>query len=240
MTKSLTLALTPKIAFKRSSAKSRVLWLILAWLAGATGIGSTEVMAQQAFGEANVNILIRINPIARVDFPQGTGFVLVIPSREEGRGRGGPFTRGPAPHLDSAQIPFIVTGNSWVTITAEPGAIFTLPPRSPVGRAFGDVPVGIALLDDPDASAQESAIPYTLWIEFPAGLSGRSPAGLGNPSGKNPTKQSALQASVANGPISGIVHVVPNIVWGDIASGRFVNSGIYRGEVQVTVTASGP
>ena len=196
--------------------------------------------ALAASDTASVVISIQVTPIAQIEFPQGADFQLYIPSREEGRGRGGPFTRGPTPHLDSAQIPFIVTGNSWVTITAEPGAIFTLPPRSPVGRAFGDVPVGIALLDDPDASAQESAIPYTLWIEFPAGLSGRSPAGLGNPSGKNPTKQSALQASVANGPISGIVHVVPNIVWGDIASGGFVNSGIYRGEVQVTVTASGP
>lgn len=169
--------------------------------------GSLEGQAQQATSQTRAAVGIRVGPIAQIDFPQGTGFVLVIPSREQGRGSRGPFTRGPAPHLDSAQIPFTITGNSWVTVTAEPGAFFTLPQRSPVGRALGDVPVGMALLDDPGVSGLKPAIPYTLWIEFPADRSGRSPTGLGNPSGKNPTKYSALQASVANGPISGIVHV---------------------------------
>jgi len=201
-------------------------------------LGAGKALA--ASDTVSITVAIQITPIVQIEFPQGSEFQLYIPSREEGRGGGGHFTRGPAPHLDTAQIPFIVTGNARVTVSAEPGEVFAWPHRSPVGQAFDDVLLGKAIIVDPANSAEENAIPYTLWIEFPAAVSGRSPAGLGNPSGKNPTKHSSLQASVANGPISGIVHVVPSITWGDVASGRFVNAGIYSGEVQVTVTANGP
>ena len=210
-------------------------------MTGAMVVALLAPLSQRTFAAsdtASVTISIQIGPIAEIDFPQGTGFELYIPSREEGLAGRGPFPRGEEPHVDTAQIPFTVIGNAWVTVEAAPGAVLEPPPGGPVGRAFGDAPVGKAFPDDPDGPNQGVELPYRLWIEFPEGSSARSPAGLGNPSGRNPTEHSISRANVASGPVSGIVHVVPGVIWGEIASQHFDNPGRYRGEVQVTITAT--
>ena len=216
----------------KSSCKAVASALLLGALVGA----GFEARAQQGRDTATVGVQIQIGPIAQLDFPEGTGFELYIPSREEGLAGSGPFPRGEEPHVDTAQIPFTVIGNAWVTVEAAPGAVLEPPPGGPVGRAFGDAPVGKAFPDDPDNQGVE--LPYRLWIEFPEGSSAHSPAGLGNPSGRNPTEHSISSANVARGPVSGIVHVVPGVIWGEIASQHFDNPGRYRGEVQVTITAT--
>jgi len=212
--------------------------LLSALVAGVSLVGTLESHAQRTTSEARVGVGIRVGPIAQIEFPQGTGFVLDIPSREEGLADRGPFSPQRAPHVDTAQIPFTVIGNAWVTVSVEPGAVLESPPGGPVGRAFPDGPVGMARPDDPFGPNQGVELPYRLWIEFPEASSARLAAGLGNPSGRNPTEHSISRANVASGPVSGIVHVVPGVTWGEIASRSFVNPGLYRGDVQVTITAT--
>lgn len=212
----------------KSSCKAVASAMLLGALVGA----GFEARAQQGRDTATVGVQIQIGPIATLDFPEGTSFELHIPSRAQGLGGAGPFTRGPAPHLDSAQIPFTVSGNAWVTVAAAPGAELDAPAGGPVGRASGAGPGGKALSD---AGAE---LPYYLCIELEPRKRGRSLAGLGNPCGTNPTQHATSRANVARGPVSGVVHVVPGVIWGSIASRRFDNPGIYRGEVQVTITAT--
>lgn len=212
----------------KSSCKAFGSALLLGALLGA----GFQVRAQQGKDTATVGVQIQIGPIAQLDLPKGTGFELYIPSRTQGLGGGGPFTRGPAPHLDNVQIPFTVSGNAWVTVTAAPSAMLDSPPSGPVGRASRTGPMGKALSD---AGAE---LPYYLCIELKSGNHGRSLAGLGNPCGTNPTQHPTSRANVAQGSVSGVVHVVPGVIWGDIASRRFDSPGIYRGEVQVTIIAT--
>lgn len=212
--------------------------LFLAAFAGVSLHGNLEGKAQQTTSQTRAAVGIRVGPVAQIDFPQGTGFLLDIPSRVEGLAGRGPVASVHAPHVDAATIPFTVTGNAWVMVSVEPAAVLASPPGSPVGRAFPDGPVGRALPDDPSGPNQGVELPYRLWIEFPSANAARSPAGLGNPSGGNPAQHSMSRANVADGPVAGIVHVVPSVTWGEIASRRFASPGLYRGEVQVTVTAT--
>lgn len=195
--------------------------------------GSHEGQAQPI----RAGVGIRVGPIAQIDFPQGTGFLLDIPSRAEGLAGRGPFASGQAPHVDTVTIPFTVAGNAWVIVSVEPGSVQGARSGGPVGRAFIDSLVGRALPDDPSGPNQGVELPYRLWVEFPATTSARPPAGLGNPSGGNPAPHNESRANVADGPVNGIVHVVPSVTWAEIASRRFVNPGLYRGDVQVTITA---
>lgn len=205
---------------------------------GTLLFGALGSRAQQAAREAIVGVGIKVGAIAQIEFPQGTGFALDIPSRAEGIAGRGPSAPGRAPHVDTAQIPFSVTGNAWVTVSVEPGAVMGSPPVGPVGRAFPNDLVGKALPDDPSGPNKGVELPYQLWLEFPKASLASSPVGLGNPSGRNPAHHKVLRASVAKGPVFGIVHVVPGITWGEIASRNFDNPGLYFGSVQVTVTAS--
>lgn len=217
---------------KPRPVKHCLIALVTALFSGVLSPGYPGVHAQLASDEARLGVQIRFGPIAQLELPEGTAFELHIPSRAQGLEGSGPFTRGPAPHLDSAQVPFTVSGNARVTVSAAPGAVLDAPPEGPVGRASRTGPTGKALSDT------GAELPYYLCIELPeSGGRGPSSAGLGNPCGTNPGHQATSRVDTAQGPISGVVHVVPGVMWGDVASRSFDNPGIYRGEVQVTITA---
>jgi hypothetical protein len=203
--------------------------LLPALLVGLSLLGAVESRAQQTTSKASVGVEIRVGPIAQIEFPQGTGFELYIPSRQEGLADQGPFSPARAPHVATAQIPFTVVGNAWAVVSALPADILQVLPDGPVGKAFPG---------DPEGPNQGVELPYRLRLEFPEGTPVQPLAGLENPRGRNPTDDGTASANVASGPVFGVIHVIPDIIWGEIASGRFVNHGLYRGEVQVTIAAT--
>lgn len=171
----------------------------------------------------SVTVAIEVAPIAQVELPQGGGFRLYIPTRDEGTGPGGPFTPQQAPHLDIAEIPFEVTGNGIVNVDVKPETIIAEAPDGVIGEAMHTEVSGWTL-------------PYRVRLEFPLGNPPNPTAGLGNPGGRNPTQGESYSADTSSGPLSGIVHVIPDVTWGEIASGRFSESGHYTGTVEITVT----
>lgn len=173
---------------------------------------------------ATVSIAIKVSPIAQIDFPSGTDFELDIPGRPN---RHGSRRGGPPPHLDTAQVPFTITGNSPVTVRALPGVIFRQDHKGILGKAFS-VPGGGASAD--------AVLGYRLRLEFPLGHPRNPLAGFGKRRGKNHTGLNRLTADPSQGPLSGIVHVIPNENMGSIASGKFGHPGRYRGSVQVILS----
>lgn len=193
---------------------------------------SAEGQVLQTTHEARVQVELRVSTIAQIDFPEGTNFLLRIPSREEALARRGPYALGNPPYLDVAEIPFVVNGNAWLTVSAEPGSVQASRPKRGFGPAYDSGPVGLAFPDDRNGPNKGIELPYRLWIDFsPTGVGGRSADLLGPARGA-----SVAHINAADGPILGVVYVVPNLTWGEIASRRFSHPGYYRGEVRIAIT----
>lgn len=205
-------------------------FLLPAVLAGASLSGVLEIQAQQATSKARVGVQVRVDPIVRLEFPQGNEFELYIPSREEGRGRGGPFHPHHAPHLDIAVIPFEIQSNSGIIVEALPGEILEYFRGKAIGKAFPA---------DSTNSATGAVLPYRLHLELPTKTRGRSVPGFSVLRGRNLTTSEISAADARGEVLSGTVYVIPTIKWGDISSRRFNDPGLYRGSVQITVSVSG-
>jgi hypothetical protein len=178
-------------------------------------------MARADQASAVVGVEIHVPPIAEVQFPQGADFSLEIPSREEGLGPGGPFRSSQPPQLDAARIPFLLLANHTVTITAVPVRVF---------GTRGDVLIGAATQDGGDA-----VLPYTLQLEIEG--AGTSPhlRGFGITRGLAARHQNEVTVRSGGQPLSGVVHVHPDVSWGEIASRRFAGSGVFTGEIRISV-----
>lgn len=198
-----------------------------AFMAGSL-LGVLESRAQQTRSEASVGVQITVNPTAQIDFPLGSGFELYIPSRADGRGRGGPFRSSQAPHLDIAEIPFQVRSNTHVTVVALPDEILDYVRGEPIGKA---------VYSGPSESATGAVLPYRLRLDFPIKARGRAVPGFRIESSGNSTGSHASAGYPSGVILSGIVYVVPKIQWSDVASRRFSEPGLYKGAIQVTVSA---
>lgn len=177
-----------------------------------------------SWARETVTVSIRVAPVAQVDFPAGTGFELHIPDKGKGRA---PMRAGPPPHIDTAQIPFTIKGNTPVVVLAVPGAILQEDQDGTIGRAW-PVPGG--------GASGDAALGYRLRLEFPLGVPKNPLAGLGNGRGKNPTRSDSMKGDPSQGSLSGIIHVIPDVHWGDVASGKFDDPGIYSGSVQLIIS----
>lgn len=167
---------------------------------------------------ASVTVTITIPPSARAEFPDGTSFQLRIPSRQEGLGPGGPFAYGRAPHVALAQVPFTVLANTPVTVSVLPGDLME------AGSALGAAT---------RADGGDTRLPYRVRLEFPLGVPNNPLAGNG---GNGRSGDDVRSADPRGALLSGIVHIVPAITWGEIASRRFSASGLYVGNVEVVVS----
>jgi len=165
---------------------------------------------------ATVSIAIEIGPIVQLDLDSGAGFQIYIPTASETRGR--PFDFGAPPHVSLAEVPFTVRGNTPVTVSARP---------EPLQDGDGQVGRAIAV----DGSGR--TVRYRLVLEFPLGTPAKPLQGLGA-RGQNATGNATRSADASTGPLSGIVHIVPEVIRGEIASSR-VHSGWYSGSVRVIV-----
>jgi hypothetical protein len=197
-----------------------------AWLLKRMSVLALVLFACAGHGAAQddqqtVILQIHVPPIAEVQFPQGADFSLEIPSREEGLGPGGPFRSSQPPQLDAARIPFLLLANHTVTITAVPVRVF---------GTRGDVLIGAATQDGGDA-----VLPYTLQLEIEG--AGTSPhlRGFGITRGLAARHQNEVTVRSGGQPLSGIVHVHPDVSWGEIASRRFAGSGVFTGEIRISV-----
>jgi hypothetical protein len=212
--------------------------LFLAIFCGAFLAFGSMTMAQPKSSEYRLGVALKVDAYAHVEFPKGTSFKIRIPSLNEWLNYRTQNASQALPYLETVQIPFIATGNAWVAISVEPGEIEQR------------LPAGNDLQERINASRSHSnaerlqhvqpqiALPFKVYIEFPKRLSNRTTKGLSTYSGENPTQNTSSRADVADGPVSGAIHVIPNIIWGENARRNAVLPGIYRGNVQVTISAS--
>ena len=176
---------------------------------------------------AKVTLMIRVHPMAEVQFPNGQGFVLRIPSRAEGLVPGGPFIPGRAPQLDAAQIPFQIIANTPVTLTALPVEVSELRKTTVIGTATSE---------DPDGPNAGALLPYVLRLEIVTDGMAAPGRGLGITRGMSAQATNEATVQSPGRMLHGVIHVHPDLNWGDVASGAFPYHGTFRGEVRLTVT----
>lgn len=189
------------------------------------GLFPLEYASAQSTQET-VNVRISVGQIAEIEFPEGSGFELDIPDREDGRGPRGPFGSSLAPQLDAARIPFVLRANHTVRITAIPLQV--------VGWR-GNVAIGGATQVDDGEGVDGRVLPYTLQLELQDHGSSAQVRGLGITSGQSTRFQNEITVRESGQGLRGIIHVHPDISWADVASGRYTASGVFSGEVRLGV-----
>lgn len=219
----------------------------------------------QASHSAEVHVSITVAPMAQVSFPQGTGFRLVVP--QPFCARLGPFgwARGLRdvdrnrfrcalwsalwwPPIDPVRIPFIVRGNTPVTVTVTPSAFIRLRFGTYVGKALSNsgqsLPYNVIVhfpAPSPDYrwlrawnDQDQWRLPYN-WDGF-----GRLPtwshvAELQGPSGIG-TSPLVADLTARGGTAYGVIYIVAEQFW--TAYGTGADPGNYYGAVDVAVTPS--
>lgn len=212
--------------------------LFLAIFCGAFLAFVSMTMAQPKSSEYKLGVALKVDAYAHVEFPKGTSFKVRIPSLNEWLNFRTQNASEALPHLDTVHIPFIVTGNAWVAISVGPGEIEQ---KLPPSIGFQET-INASRTNSNAERLQhvqpQSALFFKTYIEFPKRLANQTTKGISTSSGKNPTQNTSLRTNVADGPVSGVIHVIPNIIWGENARRNAVLPGIYRGNVQVTISAS--
>jgi hypothetical protein len=180
----------------------------------------------QSRSSATVTVTISVAPIANIDFPNGTDFIITVPRNASPNGA----------TIQPVRIPFTVRGNPIASVSARPDVFL----QTNVGAFYG-----LAL--GPDGGSEP--LGYDIVVQFPvpsqnhAGLPTRG--GFGNgatrdnyanlPSvSEDPTPPLAVDMVQQKHTAYGTIHLVARHGW--TPDGRSAKAGKYSGSINVTVT----
>lgn len=98
----------------------------------------------QSRSSATVTVTISVAPIANIDFPNGTDFIITVPRNASPRGA----------TIQPVRIPFTVRGNAIAAVSARPDVFLQAADGTFYGRALG-----------PDGGLE--ALGYDIVVQFP-------------------------------------------------------------------------
>jgi hypothetical protein len=208
---------------RRSAGKGTGELLSIALLLSAFAwAGEAQAQGQRA-GSLTASLMINVS--SEVSFPDGTEFVLSVPSDASPQDATVP----------PVQVPFIVRGNAAATVSAQPDPLLSTPQGFFYGRELG-------------ADGGAEPFGYDIIIQFPvsplefAGLPEHWGLGASANTGNDSSFPVAVTAEISTLPAEMLQ--VNNIAYGTIQlvprlhgtpDDRKAKAGIYRGRINVTV-----
>jgi len=163
-----------------------------------------------------VSISIKVGPIAEINFPRGTDFVLEVPKPETGA----PAAGEDLPRVEPIRIPFVVRGNATALVHAE---------ASEIQKSHDGTNLGVARM----ISDRSRTLTYMLEMNFPSKSKTMKKIIFSRISRDNiDTSSRYASANVADGPSNGFVSVIPNF-----QNAARSGYGTYSGSVNLTITA---
>jgi len=172
-------------------------------------------------GSVTVSISIKVSPIAEINFPRGTDFVLKVPKPETGA----PAAGENLPRVERVRIPFVVRGNATALVHAE---------ASEIQKSHDGTKFGVARM----ISDRSRTLTYMLDMNFPSKSKTTKKNTFSRISrGNIDTASRYASANVADGPSNGFVSVIPNFQ-NAARSGHGTYNGTYSGSVNLTITAN--
>lgn len=212
-------------------------------LAGAAAIAVVLAAPASAGPRATVSVGIQVEPVATITLPAGSEFTLQVAPAGPPPGRADK-TQGAAMAQSATDgvvihplwLPFIIKGNAHATVTAAPREFV----RVAGGRHLGKARLG----------TRPATLGYDVVVHFPVARGRRAPFTQRRTYGffGIPGFQASLPLSAprATPPLTvampslgqealGIVHLLSGAYW--TTDGRRASAGVYRGSVEITVTA---
>jgi hypothetical protein len=202
---------------------------------------------------ASTTVSIRIDPIAEISFPQGTGFAIFVPpsaclpsfnSRKHGCLLWSQYWWPP---IAPVRIPFVVKGNALATVSARPDTFVRISSGRYLGRAVhsGEQLGYHVIVQFPlPSNSYHWLLDWTEWSDWGLwnhwGGYGSLPAWskIAQLPGLNGVGTPPLTSSIVDrgGTAYGVIYIVTAHGW--TIDGRRAGPGIYHGSIQVTVGAA--
>lgn len=223
---------------------------LVAFLVGV--IGPVYGAVAQASHQAQVTVSIRVDPIAEISFPQGTGFAIRVPppacppSFSFHHRACSEWWQHWWPPIAPVRIPFVVKGNALATVSALPGSYVRIRSGRYLGAAVnsGEQLGYHVIVQFPlPTKSYHWVLGWTEWSDWGRWHNWAGFGGLPNWShiaqlpGLDGVGTPPITTNVVDrgGTAYGIIYIVAAHHW--TVDGHSATPGTYHGSIEVTVAA---